>query len=112
MSGQTRDVFCLMASSVSALTVLTSSLVPTFLLNCDSECCEAAFQSPSAGSERHPTRRSPVCTDLIKSACVGPPLRAATLAGLSDAGAGGEVAAAAGAASAAAATRLRSASAA
>src|SRR5215469_4649237 len=86
-SGQTRDVFCLIASSVSALTVLTSSLVPAFLLHSDRERCEAAFQSPSAGAARQPTRCSSVCTDLVKSACDGPALREVTSTGFCGPGA-------------------------
>ena len=47
-SGQTRDGFCLIASSVSRLATLVSSLVPAWRLNSVSERCEAAFHSPSA----------------------------------------------------------------
>src|SRR5262249_20333485 len=113
MRGQTRDDLCLIASSVSVLTVLMSSLVPAFLLNSDSERCDVAFQSASAGAVRQPTRRSSAWTDLVRSACDVPASRDATLVVLSGPGAAGGVAGADGVVVAtAAATRLRSASAA
>ena len=67
-SGQTRDVFSLIASSASTLATLTSSLVPAWRLNSVIERCDAAFQSPSAAAVRQPTRRSSACTDLVRSA--------------------------------------------
>src|SRR4051794_31532208 len=103
-SGQTRDGFCLIASSVSTLAVLTSSLVPALRLKADSERCEVAFQSPLASSLRQPTRRSSVCTDLVISAGAG-------AAGFSDA-IFSDATGAAGAAATAVSARLRSASAA
>src|ERR1700681_3950064 len=67
-SGQTRSDLSLIASSVSRLASLTSSLVPACRLNCASERCDAVFQSPSAAAVRQPTRRSSICTDFAISA--------------------------------------------